>query len=459
MDVCESEQAFRKHRAVDTQRPPLVPAEKNNEVVVTTRRPPTRDISSRYRSPSRATTTPSSPRRCPSPNPTRITPTSSKLFPKRAQSVERKRLSTPSSPPSPSTPVDGNLSSGKTTGGRFQESLWPSTMRSLSVSFQSDAVSVPISKKEKPNSSTSDRTLRPASNVAHKQAQAETPTLRKPTPERKRSPLKGKNASDHSENSKPVDGLHSRLIDQHRWPSSVGGKASSHAKNRSFDLADKSIRTMNASVSTRTGLSSLRRLSLSEEPNKPLLKSVVSDNVRNLSTADRGRVVGKEVKSVNDSLLQVLRPHKSIPANPSDKLALATLSVRSQSLPTPVSHPSSPSKASLLSPSSARGLSPSRSRPSTPPSRGVSPTPPSRGVSPSRGISPSRIRATNLSSQPSSSISVLSFIADFRKGKKGTSYVDDAHQLRLLHNRYLQWRFANARAEAVLYIQNETAEV
>ncbi|KAF7838124.1 AUGMIN subunit 8-like [Senna tora] len=438
MDVCESEQSLRKHRAVETQRPPLVPAEKNNEVF-TTRRPRTRDVSSRYMSPSRTTpSAPAAPRRCPSPIPARLTPTSPKVLPKRAQSAERKRPSTPPSPPSPSTPI--RESSVRITGSRLQESLWPSTMRSLSVSFQSDAISIPVSKKEKPNTSTSDRTLRPTSNVAHKQA--ETPSLRKPTPERKRSPLQGKNASDHSENSKPVDGLHSRLIDHHRWPSSTVGKVSSNAANRSVDLSDKSVRTLNSSVS-RTGLSSLRerRLSL-DEASKPLQK-FITDPVSNLSMVESRRIAN-EVKSVNDSSLQVLRSHKYVSASPSDKIAPAIPTVRSQFLPTPGSRPSSPSsKTSVLSQSSARGISPSRSRPSTPPSRGVS---------------PSRIRPTSSSSQPNSSISVLSFIADLKKGKKGTSYIDDAHQLRLLYNRHLQWRFVNARAEAVHHIQNATAE-
>ncbi|GMH22946.1 hypothetical protein Nepgr_024789 [Nepenthes gracilis] len=58
------------------------------------------------------------------------------------------------------------------------------------------------------------------SNVAQKQA--ETPAApRKPTPERKRSSLKGKNSSDQSENSRPVNALQGRFIDQHQWPSRV----------------------------------------------------------------------------------------------------------------------------------------------------------------------------------------------------------------------------------------------
>uniref|UniRef100_A0A0R0JKJ7 AUGMIN subunit 8 n=2 Tax=Glycine subgen. Soja TaxID=1462606 RepID=A0A0R0JKJ7_SOYBN len=314
-------------------------------------------------------------------------------------------------------------------------------MRSLSVSFQSDTISIPVSKKEKPVVSASDRSLRPASNVAHKQP--EIPTIRKPTLERKRSPLKGKNASDQSENSKPVDSsLSSRLIDQHRWPSRIGGKVSSNVLNRSVDCAD--IRTSNTSVSGTGVSSSLRRfsLSISDESSKPLQRAS-SDAVRLLSLVGSGRI-GSEVKSVDDCLPPELRPHKSVTAKPTDKAGLAFAGVRSQSLSAPGSRLPSPSRTSVLSSSSSRGVSPSRLRPSTPPSRGVS---------------PSRIRPTNSSIQSNNSISVLRFIADFKKGKKGAANIEDAHKLRLLHNRYLQWRFANARAEAVLYIQNAIVEI
>ncbi|KAK7411551.1 hypothetical protein VNO78_02985 [Psophocarpus tetragonolobus] len=445
MDVCESGQASGKNKAPETPRlrPPLVLAEKNN--AATTRGSRTREVRSRYKSPTPAS--PSGPRRCPSPIVTR-TPTSpassssSPLFPKRSLSAERKRPSTPPSPPQrPSTPtndssVDGKLSSRRISGSRLPDSLWPSTMRSLSVSFQSDTISIPVIKKEKPVVSASDRTLRPASNVGHKQA--ETPTVRKPTPERKRSPLKGKNASDQSENSKPVDSLSSRLIDQHRWPSRIGGKVSSNALNRSVDCAD--IKMLNTSV-LATGVSSLRRLNISDESNKPLQRAS-SDAVRLLSLVGSGRI-GSEMKSIDDCSPREVRPHKSITAIPTDKAGHAFAGVRSQSLSAPGSRLPSPIRTSVLSSSSSRGVSPSRSRPSTPPSRGVS---------------PSRIRPTNSSIQSNNSISVLSFIADFKKGKKSAAYIEDAHQLRLLYNRYLQWRFANARAEAVLYIQNAIVE-
>lgn len=439
MDVCESEQALRKYRARTRQ--PLVPAEKNN--AITSSRTATRGISSRYRSPSPIPATPSGPRRCPSPSLTRTTtPPPSKLLPKRAQSAERKRPATPPSPQSPSTPVqdssvDVHLSSRRVVGSRMPEALWPSTMRSLSVSFQSDTISIPVSKKEKPVTSASDRTLRPTSNVAHKQV--ETPNIRKPTPERKRSPLKGKNASDQTENSKPVDGLHSRLIDQRRWPSRIGGKVCSSASNRSIVHADKTTRTLNSSAPGTSSVSSLRRLSLPGEPSKPLQKAS-SDTARLMLLVESGRIES-EVKPVDDSF-QILRPHKFVSATPLDKTGLAVAGVRSQSFLSPGSRRPSPSKTSVLSSCSLTGGSPSPSRPSTPP----------------RGISPSRIRSTNSTNQYNDAISVLSFIADFKKGKKGVALIEDAHQLRLLYNRYLQWRFVNARADDVFYIQNATAE-
>ncbi|KAK7304838.1 hypothetical protein VNO77_42729 [Canavalia gladiata] len=443
MDVCESEQgASGKHKASETPRLPSILAEKNN--AATTRRCRTREVSSRYKSPTPSS--PSGPRRFPSPNLTRTTtPTasSSQPLPKRSLSAERKRPSTPPSPQPrrPSTPVndsciDGKLSSRRLSGSRLPDSLWPSTMRSLSVSFQSDTISIPVSKKEKPVASASDRTLRPASNVAYKQA--ETATIRKPTPERKRSPLKGKNASDQSENSKPVDSLPSRLIDQHRWPSRIGGKVSSSALNRSVDRAG--TRMLNISI-PGTGFSSLRRLSISDESSKPLQKAS-GDAVRLLSVVGSGRI-GSEMKSDEDCSPHELRPYKSVVTSPTDKAGFAVAGVRSLSLSAPGSRLPSPCRTSVPSSPSSRGISPSRSRPST---------------APSRGVSPSRIRPANSSVQSHDSISVLSFIADFKKGKKGTTYIEDAHQLRLVYNRYFQWRFANARAEAVLYIQNAIVE-
>ncbi|XVF88131.1 hypothetical protein PTKIN_Ptkin19aG0025400 [Pterospermum kingtungense] len=474
MDVCESEPRFHKLAAVNTTRQPLLPAEKNN-APLTTRRPQTREVSSTHKSPTPST--PSGTRRCPSPNLTRTTSTPSQMAQKRAASAERKRPSTPPSPQRPFTPVHDSsiavqMPSRRLSTGRIPESLWPSTMRSLSVSFQSDTISIPVSKKEKekPVSNVSlDRTLRPSSNVAHR-AQSKKSTLsQKPTPERKRSPLKGKNAPDQSENAKPVDGLPSRLIDQHRWPSRNGGKLPSDSSDRSMDLGDNKIVKSLSTAVPGMGLSLLKRKPMSDILGEPLQKSS-SDVARLLSLDEIGRT-GPE--AIDDKPLWVPGHSRLLSASSLDKLTLTTHGVKLQSLCVTRSRPQSPNRTSV-----SRGLSPSRARPSTPTARGVSTTP--RGVSPTprgvsptprgvsptprgvsptpRGVSPSRMRTSTSSSQSHSSTSVLSFIADFKKGRKSASYIEDAHQLRLLYNHYLQWRFANAWAEDVLYIQKVTVE-
>ncbi|KAG5542025.1 hypothetical protein RHGRI_021759 [Rhododendron griersonianum] len=83
--------------------------------------------------------------------------------------------------------------------------------------------------------------------------------------------------------------------------------------------------------------------------------------------------------------------------------------------------------------------------------------PPSRGM-----VSPSRVRngmtPISLSNDLSRTPSILSFAAETRRGKVGENRVVDAHSLRLLHNRHLQWRFINARADAAMLAQKVTAE-
>lgn len=85
------------------------------------------------------------------------------------------------------------------------------------------------------------------------------------------------------------------------------------------------------------------------------------------------------------------------------------------------------------------------------------------GSSPSRGMpSPARVRSTvasSINSGSGNSPSILSFSADVRRGKIGEDRIFDAHTLRLLYNRYVQWRFVNARADATFMVQKLNAEV
>ncbi|KAK8602030.1 hypothetical protein V6N13_058306 [Hibiscus sabdariffa] len=615
MDV--PEQRVQKLAAADTTSSPLVSAEKNNGLL-TTRHPRIREVISRHKSPTPST--PAGPRRCQSPNPTRTTPTPVQAVEKRAVSAERKRPSTPSSPRSTSTPVHDSsttvsISSRRLSTGRMPEGLWPSTMRSLGVSLQSDTISIPVSKKEKEklvSNVSLDRTLRPPSDVVHRQ-QSETSTLsQKPNPERKRSLLEGKTAPDQSENAKPVGGLPSQLIDHHRWPGRIGGKLSSHSLNKSVDLGDTTVN--NLSTPNPEIVSSLKRMPISDSSDKPLLKSS-NDAARLISLDDIGRI-GSEATSIDDkprrasfpanilsasslekttltasgsrsqspsktSVSRGVSPHQARPSTPTPRGAsptrvrtstsssqshsstpilsstprvvsptrmrtstsnqshssTATSSSHSHSStprvvnPTPMRASTSSSQShnstSVLS-STQRVVSPTRMRTSTPSSQSHSSTSTSsnqshsstprvvsptrirtstsssqyhsstsvlssnprvvsptrmrtstsstrthsrshssitilsstlRGVSPTpRAVSPTRMRTSTSSSESHSATSVLSFILDFTKERKSASQMEDAHQLCLLYNRYLQWRFANAHAETVLYTQKVNVE-
>ncbi|TYG73537.1 hypothetical protein ES288_D04G109500v1 [Gossypium darwinii] len=371
----------------------LAAVEKNN-AVLTTSHPRTKEVSSSYEAPTPPTS--SVPRRFPSPNLTRTSPTPFQVVQKRAVPAERKHPSTPPSHQNPSTPVHDSstsmpISSRRLSADRIPESLWPSTMRSHSVSFQSDDISIPLSQMEKEKSGSIvslDRTLKPPSNVAHKQ-QSETSTLsRKPSPERKRNLLEGKNVADQSENAKPIDDLPSRLIDHHRWPSRIGGKLSSNSLNKSVDVGDKIVKNLSTPVPGT--VSSLKRMPMSNNLGKPLQKTS-GDAARLLSHEEIGRV-GSEAILINDKPLRTTVPIGILCASSLEKLIVANSGSRSQS----------PSTTSV-----SRSISPYPAGPSSPPPRGVSPTP--RGVSlPLREVSPTRIRTSIASSQSQNSTSVLS---------------------------------------------------
>ncbi|KAL6525370.1 hypothetical protein OROHE_015677 [Orobanche hederae] len=357
MDPCESD------KALETARPPVVSSDKNG----TSRRSQIREVSSRYKSP--APSSSNGPKRCPSPNLSRTSSTSTVPTPKRAISVERKR-------PSPSTPVRDTtadaFSAYKTTAGIKlpPESLWPSKVRSLSTSFQSDT-------REKTVSRT----------PSHK---GDTP------PPRKRSPLKGKNSVDQLGNSKPVESL------RHQWSSRISGKMSASTNRTDFtENMKKSPSLSRPRMVTVTP--SVRRLSL-DGNTKPLQKS--ASDLLMLISRDESGIQGLYGSSVDDGSLRTKRPGSS--------------------------------RSSV-----SRGVSPSRAE--------------AINLC-SRGTSPARVRPSSPSRNPQSSTSVLSFIADIKKGQKAANNIEDVHQLRLMYNRHLQWRFANARADAALRSQKAKAE-
>ncbi|KAI3821143.1 hypothetical protein L1987_08700 [Smallanthus sonchifolius] len=72
-------------------------------------------------------------------------------------------------------------------------------------------------------------------------------------------------------------------------------------------------------------------------------------------------------------------------------------------------------------------------------------------------------RGSSFSPSPVSNLgntaSILSFCADSKRGKVGEKKLVDAHVLRLLHNKHMQWRFANAKKDAAMVVQRAAAQV
>ncbi|KAI3753050.1 hypothetical protein L2E82_25094 [Cichorium intybus] len=81
-----------------------------------------------------------------------------------------------------------------------------------------------------------------------------------------------------------------------------------------------------------------------------------------------------------------------------------------------------------------------------------------RPSSPSKFIASPRTPGSKISTNFSETPSVLSFAVDVRRGKVGENRFFDAHLLRILYNRQLQWRFVNARSEDIVLKQKHSVE-
>ncbi|EYU35356.1 hypothetical protein MIMGU_mgv1a026461mg [Erythranthe guttata] len=388
MDTSDSKNASDKKKPkAETTRLPLVSSENKYG---TARRSQTREVSSRGRSPSPSPAPVS--KRCPSPNASTRTSSSTLSVPKRAVSTERKRPSTPAS-----TPVhDTTLASRKNPES---SSLWPSTTRSHDAS-------APIGKREKQQPPISREEMFNGSSVDNDDDDFDATTTR-----RQSLPSSGAHGMSPSV-SRRVSPATIRQSSPSRQPQN-----SSSVPGFTSDINEKKTKTTPSLFNFRTAVapsSCTRRLSL-DGASKPLLKS---------STDLLKLISREEMFSVN-----------SVDNDDDDNFDATT--ARRQSLPGSGAHGMSPSVSRRVSPSRGRSVTPSCSR----------------GASPTRIIRPS-----SPSRQPHNSTLVPGFIADVKKGKKVENNVEDAHQLRLLYNRHLQWRYANARNIDALHSQKAKAE-
>ncbi|KAD4179274.1 hypothetical protein R6Q59_022808 [Mikania micrantha] len=445
-------------------RPPLLPSEKDNGITNPNKptRPKSRNVSSRYLSPSPSTST-SNSNSNPNPNPN----SSSRRFPsplvsrnsttpatKRSVSADRRR----------STRPDLNLKSHNAGAGELSAAtkLLVTSTRSLSVSFQGEAFSLPISKTKATPSSP---------NLS---------SVRKGTPERRRigTPMRSKvdsGVGDHAENTKPSD--------QHRWPArSRQSNQTILSKSLSLDCGvEKSniigsgnvIRALHNSMNLESRRSSVDggRLSLDlgscliqQNPSgSSMVQSDLTSDTDSVSSGStsgvqesfgltrshsgaRGMVVSAKFWQETNSRMRRLQDSGApFLTSPGSKLVTPSKMVLAKKFS---------SESPLASPRTM--ASPNRMRPASP-SKFMTP---SGAFSPSRGmISPRRNSVSGtISTSLSETPSVLSFAVDVRRGKVGENRIVDAHLLRLFYNRQLQWRFVNARTEDTLLKQRHNSE-
>ncbi|KAL7137948.1 hypothetical protein ABFS83_10G129600 [Erythranthe nasuta] len=228
--------------------------------------------------------------------------------------------------------------------------------------------------------------------------------------------------------SLPSSGAHgtSPLVSRRVSPATIRQSSPSRQPQNSSsvlgftsDINEKKTKTTPSLFNFRTAVapsSCTRRLSL-DGASKPLLKS----------STDLLKLISRE-EMFNGS---------SVDNDDDDDDDFDAATARRQSLPGSGAHGMSPSVSRRVSPSRGRSVTPCCSR----------------GASPTRIIRPS-----SPSRQPQNSTFVPGFIADVKKGKKVENNAEDAHQLRLLYNRHLQWRYANARNIDALHSQKAKAE-
>ncbi|KNA16645.1 hypothetical protein SOVF_087150 [Spinacia oleracea] len=470
---------FGAHRNVASSRPPLLPSERENGVQQQQQQQPRRlrprEVPSRYmsissssssansstntsttttNSTSSSSTSSSISRRFPSPVVARNNRSPS--TPKRSQSADRRRSGTLKP-----TPV---ANAGEISAAT---KLLVTSTRSLSVSFQGESFSLPISKTKAVN-----------------QGNVNSISARKATPERRRgTPLRGKvdGGGDQVDNSNS----NSKPGDQQRWPARtrqlnmlsrslecsnheseefLGSSVVARALKDSF--LDESRRAsfdgiLNLDSSNGDVLNGIRGAMDENSVNDSSVPSDLTasdtDSVSSGSTSGaqdvnggshgrnvpRGIVVSARFwQETNMRLRRLQDPGLGLSSSPTSKFAgPPKLSQSRKFSDGPMLSPramSSPIRGAV------RAASPSK----------LMNTPVS---SPMRGLSPSRVRSS-IGSSPWDSPSVLSFAVDVRRGKVGENRIVDAHQLRLLYNRHLQWRFVNARADAALSVQRRNAE-
>lgn len=362
------------------------------------RRPKTRDVASRYLGGASSLFHQSSPKRCQSPTVTRPVATNR---PK-------------------STPLRESLDRGEVS--KAQRMLLTSG-RSLFASFQADSFT-----------GNENRSKLISSPI---------------------TPVRGTKTTSSATTSKSGGGKQEKLKLSDQWPRSLQPSCLS----RSVDFTDtkKTLTGSGNGVARVLQNSMVNNRPVSRDRRDSLSVDLETESVSFGSSNGRGKML-PALGNVVKARVSQLTSNRSQDRLESSSHGLRKISVDSSVLSPKGSQlfpkseqirPVSPGKfgmnAALSSPrgtSIVRGISPSR---------GVVPP---RGVTPSGRMSPLRVRSSMSKNTPL----IPNFAVD-AKEKIRDNGVADAHLLRVLHNRLLQWQFANARANAVISAQKMRAEV
>ncbi|CAN6285260.1 unnamed protein product [Urochloa humidicola] len=326
------------------------------------------------------------------------TSSSSSSSSRRSLSAQRTRASTP--PPQHSTsPTTTTTTSAAAAAAAATATA--TTMRSLSVSFQGESFFYKTSRAPRASS--------PSSPAAR----------RGPTPERRKSV----SSVPEAENTRP----------QGRWPA---------AKPKA---SDPLARSLDCSLDRKDSILAAVHL---------LRRSMAFDSTTSLSPSDPAAAAAPDLSASSDTDSVSSGSNSGAGDPPRRGISVPArfwqeTNSRLRRLPEPgLPLPSSGRRSFSDSPMSPRlpGRSPS-------PCRG------SRGVaSPSRGRAGEASPNGHTMQAPANAPSIISFAAEVRRAKKGENRIEEAHRLRLLDNRHLQWRCINARTDASLLVQSFTAE-
>ncbi|KAJ4820141.1 QWRF motif protein (DUF566) [Rhynchospora pubera] len=276
------------------------------------------------------------------------------------------------------------------------------TTRSLSVSFQGESFFI--------------QTLRTKSASAG----AATGSARKPTAERRRQ-------TTLSENSRPVD----------RWPASMarsGRQPNPLAKSLDCSLEKKdsilaTVHLLQQSMVLSEDLT--RRASfdggdLSVSSDTDSVSSGSNSGIHEFSLPPRAKTTSRGIsvparfwQETNSRLRRFTEPNSRM-------LGSGSPPVRKSLSDSPTSSPRGSTRGSP---------SPLKTRTGSGAGMGI-------------GTGPA----------PANAPSIINFAAEVRRAKKGENRIEEAHKLRLLDNRHLQWRCVNARARTALSAQRSAAE-